>query len=68
MARKKIVGKKQLTANLLGWVYQALKDDALDKGYSYKRLDSLEPKWGDYFKAIALGVTNGDIKVPQKKD
>lgn len=65
MGRKSIPGKKQLTANLLGWVYQALRDDAIAKGYFYNRSATKQPKWGDYFKAIALGVISGEIRVPK---
>lgn len=65
MGRKSIPGKKQLTAQLLGWVYQALRDDAIIKGYFYNRSEIKQPRWGDYFKAIALGIICGEIKVPE---
>ncbi|MBE9064114.1 hypothetical protein [cf. Phormidesmis sp. LEGE 11477] len=68
MGRKSIPGKKQLTAQLLGWVYQALRDDAISKGYCYERSGEEQPRWGDYFKAIALGISSGSINIPQKDD
>lgn len=68
MARPPIPGKKQLTANLLGKVYRILKEDALEKGYLYNRSGAKQPRWGDYFKAIALGIVSGDINVPHNID